>query len=188
MSGSFDIDGVNTALDRDRRRAGALPQEPARRRARAMPQGVFRRGALQVAGLGARHAAAGQALPHRRRTSPALVEAFHTVHDRVYAVRDEAERGRVRQLARHDLDPARRTRRSAAGKRGRGTSRSRRRRGRPISARTRSARRRCSAASTSSPATPSRARRSSRSRPRPSWSIRRRARIVSPSGHYILKS
>ena len=68
MSGSFDLDGVNTALDRDRCGARAIPREPARRRPGQCPQGISGRGALQVAGLGARYAASGRALPHAART------------------------------------------------------------------------------------------------------------------------
>ena len=64
MSGSFDIDGVNTALTRNRRRARRFPQQSARRREREGAQGIPGRGALQVAGVGARYAAAGRAFPH----------------------------------------------------------------------------------------------------------------------------
>ena len=171
MSGSFDVDGVNTALDEideelERFRKHLHGAERAQYRKEYFAEARYKSQVweldtpLPVKRFRSREGrgGAGRGVPHRAR--PRLCGARR------------AERGRVRQLARQDLDPA-----VEPGEAGRQAG------GAPqaeavgdaaglFRRRTISARRRCSAAPSSSPATSSRARRSSRSRPRPSWSIR----------------
>ena len=89
---------------RDRREARGVPPQPARRRSGAVPQGVFRRGALQVAGVGARHAPAGEAVSRREGRGRHGRGVPHRARPCLRGAR-RAERSRVRELARQDLDP-----------------------------------------------------------------------------------
>ena len=71
----------------DRTRTGGFPKRAHRPAGRAVTCRAVRGGALSRAGLGTRHETASRA-EHPIRTG--LAEAFHQVHERVYAVRDEA--------------------------------------------------------------------------------------------------
>ena len=105
MSGSFDLDGVNTALAEidaalEHFRNNLHGAERAAVRKEYLVEARYK---SQVWGL-------DTLLPVQRfrthKDVAALVEAFHTVHDRVYAVRDEQSEAEMRQLARPHLDPA----------------------------------------------------------------------------------
>jgi N-methylhydantoinase A len=88
MSGSFDVDGVNTAL---------VEIDAALERFRAKLHGAGRANVRKEFLVEARYKSQvwelDTPLPVARFRTPkdiaALVEAFHTVHDRIYAVRDE---------------------------------------------------------------------------------------------------
>jgi len=88
MSGSFDAHGVNTALDE-------IDEELERFRKdlRGAESAQFRKEYFAEARYKSQVWELDTPLPVKRFRSPkdvaALVEAFHTVHDRVYAVRDE---------------------------------------------------------------------------------------------------
>jgi N-methylhydantoinase A len=88
MSGSFDLQGVNTALDQidedlERFRKGLRGAGRARERTAYFAEARYKSQVWEL----------DTPLPVERFRSPkdvaALVEAFHSVHDRVYAVRDE---------------------------------------------------------------------------------------------------
>src|SRR5262245_25675395 len=88
MSGSFDANGVNTALDE-------IDEELERFRKdlRGAERAQFRKEYFAEARYKSQVWELDTPLPVKRFRSPkdvaSLVEAFHTVHDRVYAVRDE---------------------------------------------------------------------------------------------------
>jgi N-methylhydantoinase A len=88
MSGSFDAHGVNTALDEIDE---AL--ERFRKDLRGAERAQFRKEYFAEARYKSQVWELDTPLPVKRFRSPkdvaTLVEAFHTVHDRVYAVRDE---------------------------------------------------------------------------------------------------
>jgi N-methylhydantoinase A len=88
MSGSFDLDGVNTALTEidtalDDFRSNLHGAENAKVRKEYLVEARYKSQVWEL----------DTPLPVERFRTPkdvaALVEAFHTVHDRVYAVRDE---------------------------------------------------------------------------------------------------
>ena len=145
LSGSFDIDGVNAALDEI-----DAELERFRKNLHGAARAAVRKEFFAEARYKSQVWELDTPLPVKRFRSQKdvakLVEAFHAVHDRVYAVRDEASevecvnwRGTISIQLADDAEAGGRQARAAA-------SRSRRRRGRPISAAARSAGRRCSAA------------------------------------------
>ena len=171
MSGSFDAHGVNTALDEIDE---AL--ERFRKDLRGAERAQFRKEYFAEARYKSQVWELDTPLPVKRFRSPkdvaALVEAFHTVHDRVYAVRDEQSevecvnwRGKISiRLSKpaEGCGQAPHPPQAEALDDARGLVRPRRQAQDAT----------CIAAPSSSPATSSPARRSSRSPPRPSWSIR----------------
>jgi hypothetical protein len=98
MSGSFDLDGVNTAL---------AEIDAALERFRANLHGAERASVHKEFLVEARYKSQvwelDTPLPVTRFRTPkdvaALVEAFHTVHDRVYAVRGEQSEPRPETIA-----------------------------------------------------------------------------------------
>ena len=88
MSGSFDAPGVNTALDEIDEEL-----ERFRKNLRGAERAQFRKEYFAEARYKSQVWELDTPLPVKRFRSGkdvgALVEAFHTVHDRVYAVRDE---------------------------------------------------------------------------------------------------
>jgi N-methylhydantoinase A len=88
MSGSFDLDGVNKALNEIDEKL-----EEFRRNLHGAARAKYRKEYFAEARYKSQVWELDTPLPVKRFRSPkdvaALVEAFHTVHDRVYAVRDE---------------------------------------------------------------------------------------------------
>ena len=186
MSGSFDLDGVNAALCRDRRGARTFSQNlhGAERAAVRKEYLVEARYKSQVWEL-------DTPLPVQRfrthKDVAALVEAFHAVHDRVYAVRDEQSevecvnwRGRISIRLSKPAKPVRK--KVARRSRNPGPIAP------PISGQMTCARRRYSAAANLSPV-PTIAGPAIIEEPTTTIVVYPdMSATVSPSGHYILKS